>query len=101
MKVRGANRKTLHSANQGRASQREMLVELLRAFAQRTAVENRSNLSLAHGKLHTINALAREIVFTAVGRTVTTEKARQPCLATQARSPIASDIPSGGGGALR
>lgn len=42
--------------------QREMVVLLLRQFAERTARENRENLSRVHPKLRTINALARELL---------------------------------------
>jgi hypothetical protein len=43
------------------AAQSQMIVDLLRAFAQRTAIEHRGNLQAAYGKLRLLNALARDI----------------------------------------
>jgi hypothetical protein len=42
-------------------AQSEMIVDLLRSFAQRTAIEHRANLQAAYGQLRLLNTLALEI----------------------------------------
>jgi hypothetical protein len=49
-------------------AQGEMLVRLLRAFAQRTAIDNRANLRAAYGRLRLLNTLARQIVSAQAGK---------------------------------
>jgi hypothetical protein len=54
--------------NSQKPAQSQMLVQLLRSFAQRTAVEHRANLQAAHGQLRLLNTLALEITSAGSGK---------------------------------
>jgi hypothetical protein len=49
-------------------AQSMMLIELLRAFAQRTAIEHRANLQAAYGQLRLLNTLALQIASAQAGK---------------------------------
>jgi hypothetical protein len=71
----------------------QMLVDLLRAFAQRTAIEHRGNLEAGYPQLRLLNTLAREI---ASARPTECKNAIRDGLPSRSRKARCNDMrPSG------